>query len=241
MKAIFNSPWLQKLIKISKGITLGLGMFLIVAIMLSFTDLPFWAYYWLGTHDVDLESEPNLIVLMGGGGMPSADGLIRCYSAVNIADESPDAKIIIAIPCDTAMPEESPERLMANELILRGIDSSRFIFEPYGSNTISQVQNMRAMFESNALDTLVIRIVTSPEHMLRSVKVFRKAGFKYVGGQPAFGKDIPEELLKKNSQTESEAPAGVGIRYNMWNYLKYEITVLREYCAIVYYKLKGWI
>jgi uncharacterized SAM-binding protein YcdF (DUF218 family) len=98
------------------------------------------------------------------------------------------------------------------------------------------------MFTPDALDTLVIRIVTSPEHMLRSVKVFRKNGFRYVGGQPTFEKDIREEMLRKKSQTGDirQAPA-VSLRYNMWNYLKYEITVLREYCAIAYYKLRGWI
>lgn len=240
MKAIFQSVWFQIVQRIIRKITVGLGIFLFVAIILSFTDLPFWAYYWLGTHNADLDQKPNLIVLMGGGGMPSGDGLMRCYSTVNIAFESPDAKILIAVPSDTARKEESPELLMARELILRGIDSTRFIFEPKGSNTYTQVKNIRALFNPSAMDTLAMRIVTSPEHMFRSVKAFRKSGFLYVGGQPAFGKDIPEELLEKKSLGASPK-GGLNLRYNIWNYLKYEITVVREYCAIVYYKLRGWI
>jgi uncharacterized SAM-binding protein YcdF (DUF218 family) len=218
------------------------GILLIAAVVLSFTDIPFHAYYWLGTHNAGLDAEPDLIVLLGGGGMPSADGLLRCYSAAAVAAEYPGCDIIIAIPQDTALAGYSPEKLMAKELFIRGIDSSRFVFESQGINTFTQVLNIRKMFTPDALDTLVIRIVTSPEHMLRSVKVFRKNGFRYVGGQPTFEKDIREEMLRKKSQTGDirQAPA-VSLRYNMWNYLKYEITVLREYCAIAYYKLRGWI
>lgn len=234
--------WLNKALKALKLLCITLGVFLIIAIILSFTDLPFWAYYWLGTHNADIGREPNLIVLMGGGGMPSADGLMRCYKAADVATETPAAPLIIAIPRDTARLEESPELLTASELILRGVDSARLLFEPNGSNTYSQVVNIRSMFSENALDTIVIRVVTSPEHMLRTVKVFRKVGFKEVGGQPAFEKDIPEELLSKKQRSSGKAPAGgMALRYNIWNYLKYEITVLREYCAIVYYKLRGWI
>lgn len=240
MKAIFQSALFKNVLRTARKITLGLGIFLLVAIFLSFTDLPFWAYYWLGTHNADLEQEPNLIVLMGGGGMPSGDGLMRCYSTANIAYENPGAKILIAVPSDTARKDESPELLMAGELILRGVDSTRFLFESNGSNTYTQVKNIRALFNPSAMDTLAIRIVTSPEHMFRSVKTFRKFGFINVGGQPAFGKDIPEELLEKKS-LGARPKGGLNLRYNIWNYMKYEITVVREYCAIVYYKLRGWI
>jgi len=32
-----------------------------------------------------------------------------------------------------------------------------------------------------------------------------------------------------------------GMRYTFWNYLKLEITCLREYAAIAYYWLNDWI
>jgi hypothetical protein len=32
-----------------------------------------------------------------------------------------------------------------------------------------------------------------------------------------------------------------GLRYTFWNYLKLEITCLREYVAIAYYWLNDWI
>jgi hypothetical protein len=36
----------------------------------------------------------------------------------------------------------------------------------------------------------------------------------------------------------SRAP---GFRYTFWNYLKLEVTCLREYVAIAYYRLNGWL
>ncbi len=212
------------------------------AIIFSFTDYPFWAYYWLGTHNSELNAPPDYVVLMGGGGMPSPDGLIRCYYAAEIADIYPESKIIIAIPADTAEKDNSPEILMAKELKMRGVDSMRFIYETEGYNTHTQALNIFNMLGKEIAESHALRIVTSPEHMFRSVAVFRKLGFTEVGGAPSFEEDIEETLLvSKNAESEKKEPRGLNIRYNMWNYLKYEITVLREYCAIVYYKLRGWI
>ncbi len=235
---------IHKILKICKVVVTGMGVILLVSILLSFTDCPFWAYYWLGTHNADLAKDPNVLVLMGGGGMPSPDGLLRCYYASEIAIQYPESKIIIAIPCDTAKHERSPEILMAHELIMRGIDSSRILYEKEGHNTRSQAINIKKMIEPNAIDSSAIRIITSPDHMFRSVASFRKVGFNNVGGQPSFEEAIDEEILVRKNISKKQLKKEtrkLNLRYNMWNYLKYEITVLREYCAIVYYKLRGWI
>jgi len=227
-----------------KKVFIVLGVITFLAIIFSFTDYPFWAYYWLGTHNSELESPPDIVVLMGGGGMPSPDGLIRCYYAAEIAHIYPRSRVIIAIPADTAQKEYSPELLMGEELKMRGIDSVRILYEKEGFNTRTQALNIFNMLGKVAADSLALRIVTSPEHMFRSVATFRKIGFSEVGGAPSFEEDIEESLLvekKKIYQADKQNTRGLNIRYNMWNYLKYEITVLREYCAIVYYKLKGWI
>lgn len=220
-------------------ITLGAVSFIVI--ILSFTDLPFWAIYWLGTHNAGLEKEPNMLVLMGGGGMPSADGLNRCYHAARSAQIHDNCKIIIAIPSDTARKEESPEKLMAHELMIRGIDSTRFLFEDAGTNTYTQVINIKKMLSDYDIDTVTIQVITSPEHVLRSVAVFRKAGFKYVGGHPSFEVDINRESLLEKKEMRRLKDERLNLRYNMWNYLKYEITVLREYSAILYYKVRGWM
>lgn len=231
----------QRLLKIMKVFLIALGVIFAFAIALSFTDHPFWAIYWLGTHNADLDTEPNMLVVMGGGGMPSADGLNRCYHAAMTAQLHGNCKIIIAVPSDTAKKEESPEKLMAHELIIRGIDSTRFLFENAGTNTYTQVMNVKNMLSEFDPDTIAIQVITSPEHVFRSVAVFRKAGFKYVGGHPSFEVDINRESLLEKKEMKRLQDERLKLRYNMWNYMKYEITVVREYCAIFYYKIRGWM
>ncbi len=217
-----------------------LGTITLIGVILSFTDIPYNIYYWLGTYNVDLTKRPDYIILLGGVGMPSPEDLMRTYFAAGAAKEEPQTKIIIAFPPDTANFGGSPEILMARELAMRGIDSNRISFERKGYSTYSQALEIKKCFTPEEADSIGIRIITSPEHMYRAVKTFRKAGFTFVGGCPAFENAIQEKKLFKNKNNKNEK-YGLGFRYNMWSYLKYEITVLREFCAIGYYKLRGWI
>ncbi|MBN1950692.1 MAG: YdcF family protein [Bacteroidales bacterium] len=226
-----------------RRIMLVFGVILFISIILSFTDLPFRAYFWLGTHNTELEEDPDWIVLMGGGGMPGPDALLRCYFASEIAEEYPEARLIVAVPGDDCQGEDCPAPMMRNELILRGVDSLRIFMETQGVNTRTQAINIRKIVGRKAVYSVKVRIVTSPEHMYRAVKVFRKIGFRKVGGRPAFEQDIPEKLLKKKGdrKLKEQTLEALDLRYNMWNYMKYEITVLRECCALAYYKIRGWI
>jgi uncharacterized SAM-binding protein YcdF (DUF218 family) len=221
--------------KTSKWFLFLFGIFTFLLFLLSFTDIPFLAYHKLGTGLPPLHEKPDVIVVMGGSGMPSPDGLIRTYFASEAAKLFPTAEIIIALPYNE---EDSLYQLdlMANELVIRGIDSTRIIYEPLGYNTRSQAVNIGAMYTNKSqIDML---IVTTPEHMYRSIQSFKKVGFLQVGGLPTFEKPLDEVKLQEDEDAESP---NLAFRYNMWSYLNYELVVLREYFAISYYKLKGWI
>jgi len=222
-------------LKIGKWFLLFFGTFSFIIFLLSFTDIPYYAYHNLGTGYPKLSKEPNVIVVLGGAGMPSPDGLIRTYYASEAANKYKTAKIIIALPYNEVDSLHQLE-LMANELIIKGIDSMRIIYEPLGFNTRSQALNIGSMF--NNKEQLALLIVTTPEHMYRSIKTFKNVGFVKVGGLPTFEKPIDESKLR---DTEKNEGVNLSFRYNMWSYLNYELLVLREYCAIFYYKLKGWI
>jgi uncharacterized SAM-binding protein YcdF (DUF218 family) len=217
-----------------------LGWISLAGIILSFTDIPFYAYYWLGTCGADLIKKPDYIVLLGGVGMPSPEDLMRTYFTAGAALQVPDAKVIISFPPDTLYREFSPEKLMAKELEMRGVDSCRISFEYFGYSTHTQALNIKEMIPTKRPDTIAIRIVTSPEHMFRAVRVFRNVGFGFVGGTPAFESAIDEDKLIRGKHKKTEKSL-LSLRYNMWSYLKYEITVVRECCAIGYYKIRGWI
>lgn len=216
-----------------------IGIISFLFFVLSFTDIPYYAYYNLSVVEEKLPADPDLIVVLGGAGMPSPDGLIRTYYAAEAANKYKTASIIIALPYNE-IDSLHQLKLMANELIIRGIDSMRITYEPLGFNTRSQALNIAAMNEKRK-DQLSLLLISSPEHIYRSVKTFKKAGFTYVGGTAAFEHPVDEEKIKDKENTTDTRVKSLDLRYNMWSYLHYELLVAREYCAIFYYKLKGWI
>jgi uncharacterized SAM-binding protein YcdF (DUF218 family) len=232
----------SKLIRI---LLVGSGCFFLLLCVLAFTTLPFYARYWLGTHKGFIDREPAAIVLMGGSGMPSEDGLIRCYYTATLANRYLNCPIIIAMPGDTTDSLSSP-CLMRKELNLHGIGLSRIYFENNGKNTRQQALKIEEM-KSSMEDTGMLAIVTAPEHMYRSIRSFEKAGFKHVRGLPTFEQSIAEKDLYYNDRDlkGNHALPAVGhnkqVRYQFWNHLKFEILVIREYFALGYYKIRGWI
>lgn len=219
---------------------IAIGFIASVMLGLSFTDLPWYAYYHLGTSQIDRNTDADYIVVLGAGAVPGHHSLLRCWYAAQAAQQLPQALVIVALPADSLKTETDHHR-MIDELVLRGIDPGKIISEKSGRNTYAQAVNIRKMIPANDKKLLLI---TSPEHMYRSIKVFRKAGFKAVNGLPTFEAAFDRQLLiepgakkKVNQMTEQN----LDLRYNMWSYLQYQIIVLREYAAIVWYKLNGKI
>lgn len=226
------------LLRILKWLLYTSGTLGLIFLVLSFTDLPYYAYHWLGTSNAKLQQKPDLIVMLGGNGMPSPDGLIRSYYTAQAALENKNAQVIVALPyCENDSLREL--NLARKELMMRGVDSARIAFEPLGFNTHSQAKNIAERFADKSKMTVLL--VTSPEHMYRSVRTFLKAGFAKAGGMPTFEKPVDEEMVKDKDSAPGARVKNLSLRYNMWSYMNYELLALREYCAITYYKLKGWI
>lgn len=220
-----------------KWLLLSSGALFLLFIILSFTDIPYYAYHWLGTSNSKVEKEPELIVLLGGGGMPSADGFMRSYYSGEAYKKYPEARIIIALPFNEGDSLQQL-RLMEKELIMRGVDSCCIEFEPLGFNTHSQAENIATKY-AGAVSSILL--VTSPEHMYRSVSTFKKAGFENVCGSATFERPPDEEKIKDNDESSDPRVKSVDLRYNVWSYMHYELLVMKEYCAITYYWIKGWI
>lgn len=232
------------LLRIMKILLIVAGIFSVLGGILAFTTLPFHARHWLGTTKGIVQQPPSIIILMGGAGFPSEDGLLRCYFASVLAHKFPQAVLIIALPGDTTDSVSSP-RLMQAELFLRGIQKERILFENQGRNTRQQAMQIAARF--NPADSLKLAVVTSPEHMYRSILCLNKVGFKQVKGFPTTDISIEEDYLYFNDAelkgNRAIPPIGHNkqFRYQFWNHLEYEILVAREWCALFYYKLRSWI
>ncbi len=228
-----------------RSVLLAFGVLFVVFLTFSFTTLPYWGYYWLGTSQSKITEKPDYIVLLGGGGMPSESNLMRAFFVFRAAKESPDSKIVIAIPGDIA-DSSSTARLVAAELISKGIDQQRICYEQTGTNTRMEALCLKK-FNAGQITEKAILLVTSPEHMCRSVLVFRKVGFSRVNALPAFENALESDLgfkddeLGGNKKFIPNIGSHTSVRYQFWNHLKYEILIAREMTALAYYKLRGWI
>ncbi|MFW5974984.1 MAG: YdcF family protein [Bacteroidota bacterium] len=229
---------MNKILLSLRYIFIVLGALAALFVVLSFTDVPYYAYHNLGMKNAGMNVPPDYIVVMGAGGMPSPEGLMRCDYTAQAAKKWLKAKIIIAMPTDPAYFRISHPYKMFRQIERYGIDSTRFLFQTNGMNTRQQARAIAESFPEH--DTLSVMIVTSPQHLYRSVKVFEKTGFAEVGGLASFEKAIEEQNLITKDSPKDEI-SNLNLRYNMWNYMKYQIIVLREYAAITYYWLKGWI
>ncbi len=238
MSAIYlkiNNLLRKKLKKYLYRFLIIIGISSCIFIGLAFTSIPFYAYHSLAATDKALENEADVIVIMGGDGMPSPSGLMRIYHAALLLEENPNAKIIIAQPTNKYDTTQQLD-LMRKNLISIGVDSLKVAYATKGYNTRTQAIDLANLVP---LDHHIL-IVSSAEHIYRSIKAFEKVGFKNVGSGAAFDSPIEEESLKRKQKDDNRIQ-NVTLRYNFWNYMQYEIRVIREYFAIVYYWLKGWI
>jgi uncharacterized SAM-binding protein YcdF (DUF218 family) len=230
--------------KILKTLLITTGCIFIMLCILAFTTLPFWAYYALGTNNSKITQAPATIVLLGGAGIPSGDGLLRTYYTAKLSNAYSGALVIIAMPGNSADSLSAPQ-CIKHELIMRGVNAHSIFFENTGRNTREQAQKLATGITIAQLNK-PITLVTSPEHMKRAVLAFRKCGFTKVSGLPTFEIALDANLAFRDNDLKGNPfvpPIGnnLQLRYQFWNHLKYEVIVVREYFALAYYWLRDWI
>ena len=237
------------ILRILKYILFFFGCFFLILFIFCLTSAPFWTWYNMSTKHAGIHRPPEFIVVLGGGGMPSESGLMRTWYAARLGNHFFRSKIIIALPGDTVDSLSSVYQ-MKEELILRGISGKRISFESLGTNTRAQALNIASSritrYALRVTRDASLLIVTSPEHLYRAVRTFRKAGFLLVDGLPAFETAIESELsfddrLLGGKKWLPAIGKNITVRYQFWTQLHYEQLVMREWLAIVYYKLNGWI
>lgn len=230
------------LLKFLKRLTIVSGMVFLLMIVLSFTDYPYDIYHWLGTSRSEITVVPDYIVVMGAGGMPGPGGLMRSFYARKAALAFPEAQIIIALPTGRHALPGSDAWKMYKQISREQLHPGRFRFETRGTNTHSQACRIREMHGLSPDSRLLI--VTSPEHMYRCILTFEKCGFRQVNGLPTFSAGFDSRLLLSDDKAKKCTPPSdrnIDIRYNMWSYLKLQISLLREGAALVWYRLNGYL
>lgn len=214
-----------------------LGFVFVVMLVLAFTSAPFYMYYNLGkspSQNSDIK-KPQMVMMFGGAGMPSEDNLMRLYHTAALARHY-DVPVLLIHPKDSLCQAE-----MTRLLHQGGVDKVAYMTS--GSNTRSQCMELKETHPQFIEKQLLV--VTSPEHVRRTVKSLNKVGFINVVGVAAYPATVDFDLsLKKQKLGGNNAVPSVEsvkMRYTFFNSLKLEITCIREYLALGYYRIKGWI
>ncbi len=234
-----RKQWSPVLLRMLRRALITLGGVALVLIALAFTRIPFDAHRRLGTAAGICHDAPGYILVLGGSGMPSGAELLRLHHAAQVAALYPSAGVVVVHPLDSGVVQD-----MVDELVLRGVGEGRIQRVMEGTNTREQVLRVGEVFPR--LKATRVAIVTAPENMYRSVKAFRKAGFVSVCGVPAFEHAMFVDLQYDHRMVGGRAfvPDVSGsntLRYDLWHHLRLEVILLREYLAISYYWLNGWI
>ena len=221
-----------------RNFLLLLGGIALLLFVLAGTRVPYDAHRALGSRAGECKQPVDVLVLLGGSGMPSAAELQRLYHGAELAQAMPMAEVWVVHPGDTTVLEA-----MVRELLLRGVDPERIARLNVGENTREQALAVQQVLGER---TASLGLVTAPENMYRSVRAFRKVGLANVCGSPAWdhamdhGFDYAHKRIGGKAYVPDVSRA-TGLRYTFWNYLKLEVTCLREYVAIAYYWLNGWV
>ncbi len=214
------------------------GAVLLVMAVLACTRVPFEVHRWLGAAAGECGAPQDVIVVLGGSGMPSGPELLRLHRGARLAVEWPGANVVLIHP-DTA---DAMQQMVA-EMLLRGVEQQRITLIAEGDNTRAQALAFAAVVPPR---TTSIALVTAPENMYRSVRTFRRAGFEDACGVPAWDHAMHHDFAYAHraiggKQWVPDVSQDPGLRYTFWNYLKLEITCLREFVALAYYWLNDWV
>jgi uncharacterized SAM-binding protein YcdF (DUF218 family) len=222
------------------------GGVLLLSFILAFTTRPYYTHHWLGTGIENTCFEPEAIVLFGAGGMPSGDNMVRIYYAAEASLQFPECPLFICLPGDKTE-EKGSLQMIVMELVIRGVDPVMIRYIPEGKNTRAQALEL-ASTENGKLLPACLLVITSPGHMRRSILTLKKAGFDSLIPFPAFEIPLEGELRFDDDELGGErrfiSPSTgqtLTLRYEIWTQLNYQLICAREFMALGYYWLRGWI
>lgn len=234
---------MKKILITLRYMLLSAGFIFTFCLFFAFTTGPFHVYHWLGTSESEFRFRPTHLVLLGGGGFPGESALLRCWYTSQLIKTYPEVRIVISQAASVSDDSiHSAAEAIRLELRLRGADSSRISILKRCRNTREEALQAA----ENLPEKARVVIITSPEHMRRAIKCFRKAGVKTVGGVPAFPDPGMADLLYTDGDLGgNRLPLpGIGrstqLRYQIWNHLYYQLICGREFVALGWYALKGW-
>lgn len=179
-----------------------------------------------------LPGETRGVIVLGGGEVPGisatrgiptlGDAGERLWAIIWISREVPGAQTVFSGGGDSPDPRLGDAFTAKAVLGRAGVDTTQITFDADSRSTRESALRLFETLRPKARDTWML--VTSASHMPRSVATFQAAGWR-VRPYPVDFRTTPHSALL------SFDPAG--------DLAKLELAA-REWCAIVYCRLRGW-
>lgn len=182
---------------------------------------------WLTCKKLPPRETPRVIVVLGGGGIPSTTSLVRLYYAAEYGRGLTGTVFVVSLPSNID-PEHASVGRMRDELVMRGIPTTRIRMETRGLGTRDEAIKVRELLGDEALRQPLV-VVSSEFHLHRAVLAFQRVGFANVRG--LYAGDIGAEAEFRFAN----------VRYGIWNNFAREAVIMRELSALLVYKLCGWV
>lgn len=163
-----------------------------------------------------------IIVLSAGAyntGLPDFETIIRLHKGMELYQKGYADKIICAGGVRYQSVEKSIAEIMKDTLIQNGIPGDRILIQDETTNTYRDITYLLNKFQ-NDFDFNKVIFVTSSYHTFRVKKILQK---KYLAA-----KVISAEVCELNTVSWFE-------RFYLFK------NICREYGAIIYSKMRGWI
>ncbi len=196
--------------------------------------------------DKPIES-PYIVCVAGGlsgNNLPTAEGMQRIYTAVQLYFDGFAPKIIFT---GGGTERVSEAEVYSEVAAWFGAPKNDMILDPYPSGTAEHPYNVLSLQTIDIDKTTALNIVTSRLHSKRVALCFRKAGFENFRMVTRHISRLEDpELVRslKRSGFEDFTPSGKSygdpLNRLRWR-LDYFFTALREVAALVWYWWRGYI
>jgi len=174
----------------------------------------------LGGGTINLKSRGELITLL------ITESALRSMEGIRLYELLEDPLMIVSGGSNPFLGGGRPESELMGELLLdAGVPEDRLALETLSQSTREQAVKLKPVLEEYGIERFVL--VTSPIHMRRSMAVFEAEGLDAIPS--------PSSLV---SEVFSEG--GLGI-FPSWLALDSSQAAFREYLALTYYWVRGWL
>jgi uncharacterized SAM-binding protein YcdF (DUF218 family) len=207
-------------------------------------------------------SEAQAIVLLGGGSVTyfsrgeainvlSGAGALRALEAARLYRLMDDPLVFASGGMTADLGQFAPEsEALRDALIKLGVPGERIVLETFSQDTHEQALHMIPLLEAQGVGRFVL--VTSSSHMRRALTTFKAVGLDPIPAIAPSSSEIPAELAAPESGSGREHEYGEGTDSQepvrptpFWlpnrDSLGQSQTVMREYLALLYYALRGWL